>query len=156
MAKFIGAIIKCFECGQEFKVPPVRKNTAKYCSKECADKHRTDSRRVELVEKHCLRCGKVFYEYPCHAERRKYCSYDCSSKELSQRCGGRGDEHFYNRAFWRDLRSLILERDMHKCQKCGDEKRRLSVHHIIERKKGGKDEESNLITLCNPCHKRKA
>ena len=75
MAKFKGAILSCKECGKEFKVPPVRSTTAKYCSKECADGHRGP--HIDKVEKTCLRCGVVFYSHPCHAERRKFCSYEC-------------------------------------------------------------------------------
>ncbi len=78
MAKFKGAILHCQECGKEFKVPQVRRETAKFCSKECADVHRHDTTRVEKIKKECLRCGKTFYVHPCHSERRKYCSYGCA------------------------------------------------------------------------------
>jgi len=39
------------------------------------------------------------------------------------------------------------------CERCGAENRSVEVHHIKPRAKGGGSEESNLQTLCNPCHK---
>lgn len=49
------------------------------------------------------------------------------------------------------LRKFVLERDNHRCLKCGNEDG-LEVHHIKERSDGGLDEENNLITLCYACH----
>lgn len=78
MASFKGLVKKCEECGEEFKVPRCR-SEARYCSKECADVHRQDTRKVKRTELHCKRCGKVFYDHPCHGDRRKYCSYECAN-----------------------------------------------------------------------------
>ena len=80
MAKFKGKVLRCLECGNEFKVPSCRSDTAKYCSKECADVHRTDTRKIDRVQKKCLFCGKLFGAHQCQAERRKYCSYECANK----------------------------------------------------------------------------
>ena len=54
--------------------------------------------------------------------------------------------------FW-NVREYVLFRDGHKCQnpKCKHGKI-LNVHHIESRKKGG-NAPSNLITLCEECHK---
>lgn len=38
-----------------------------------------------------------------------------------------------------------------KCEKCGDSKS-LHVHHIVYRSKGGTDDISNLMVLCELCH----
>ena len=55
--------------------------------------------------------------------------------------------------FW-NVREYVLFRDGHACQCCkgksGD--KILNVHHIESRKTGG-DSPSNLVTLCNTCHK---
>lgn len=80
MAKFKGAILRCQECGNEFKVPSCRAKSAKYCSKECADGHRADSRKVDRVKKKCPQCGKEFYAHQCQEHRRTYCSYECANK----------------------------------------------------------------------------
>lgn len=50
-------------------------------------------------------------------------------------------------------RSAILHRDNYTCQCCGKKNCRLEVHHIKFRRNGGTDDEENLITLCEDCHK---
>lgn len=55
--------------------------------------------------------------------------------------------------FW-NVREYILARDDHKCQHCKGKSKDpiLNVHHLESRKTGG-DSPSNLITLCESCHK---
>ena len=55
--------------------------------------------------------------------------------------------------FW-NVREYILARDGHKCQHCKGKSKDpiLNIHHIESRKTGG-DSPSNLITLCETCHK---
>ena len=50
-------------------------------------------------------------------------------------------------------REAVLNRDNYTCQCCGKKHVRLEVHHIIFRCMGGTDDEYNLITLCEKCHK---
>ena len=50
-------------------------------------------------------------------------------------------------------REVILHRDNYTCQCCGKKNCRLEVHHIKFRCDGGTDDEENLITLCEDCHK---
>ena len=50
-------------------------------------------------------------------------------------------------------RKAVLHRDNYTCQCCGKKNCRLEVHHIIFRSNGGTDDEENLITLCEDCHK---
>lgn len=47
----------------------------------------------------------------------------------------------------------VLHRDNYTCQCCGKKNCRLEVHHIVFRRNGGTDDEGNLITLCEDCHK---
>lgn len=56
--------------------------------------------------------------------------------------------------FW-NVREYVLARDGHKCQHCKGKSKDhiLNVHHIESRKTGG-DSPSNLITLCETCHKK--
>lgn len=50
------------------------------------------------------------------------------------------------------LRGAVFTRDRH-CVKCGKPLRDpVAVHHRKLRKHGGKDELTNLIALCSPCH----
>lgn len=69
---------------------------------------------------------------------------DISGKEYQE-----GDQL----GFW-NVREYVLTRDEHKCQHCkGKSKDKiLNVHHIESRKIGG-NSPSNLITLCETCHK---
>ena len=55
--------------------------------------------------------------------------------------------------FW-NVREYILFRDEHKCQHCKGKSKDtiLNVHHLESRKTGG-NSPSNLITLCETCHK---
>mgnify|MGYP000944780001 CR=1 FL=1 len=50
-------------------------------------------------------------------------------------------------------REAVLVRDNYTCQCCGKKHAKLEVHHIIFRSMGGTDDERNLITLCEKCHK---
>lgn len=50
-------------------------------------------------------------------------------------------------------REAVLHRDNYTCQCCGKKHVRLEIHHIIFRSMGGTDDERNLITLCEKCHK---
>ena len=50
-------------------------------------------------------------------------------------------------------REAILHRDNYTCQCCGKKSCRLEVHHIKFKSDGGTDDEENLITLCEDCHK---
>jgi hypothetical protein len=56
---------------------------------------------------------------------------------------------FYN------IKQFILFRDEYSCQKCSGKKKdkRLHVHHIVFRSKGGTNSPDNLVTLCEICHK---
>lgn len=51
-------------------------------------------------------------------------------------------------------REAVLHRDNYTCQCCGKKNCRLEVHHIIFRSNGGSDDERNLTTLCEDCHKK--
>ena len=53
---------------------------------------------------------------------------------------------------WKNTQFYVLHRDNHKCQYCWATEVELQVHHKIQRKDGGTDKPSNLITLCKKCH----
>ena len=50
-------------------------------------------------------------------------------------------------------RKAVLHRDNYTCQCCGKKNCRLEVHHIKFKSNGGTNDEENLITLCEDCHK---
>lgn len=59
---------------------------------------------------------------------------------------------------WKKLRNRILKRDDYLCQSCLRAdiiKEAKEVDHILNKKRGGTDHESNLEALCCECHKKK-
>jgi hypothetical protein len=52
-----------------------------------------------------------------------------------------------------NLRIACLLRDGYTCQNCSKKQGRLEAHHLIYREQGGKDSLTNLLTLCEACHK---
>ena len=54
----------------------------------------------------------------------------------------------------RKIRNFILKRDNYKCLCCGVN-HNLTIDHIIPIHKGGKNELSNLQTLCKSCNSKK-
>jgi 5-methylcytosine-specific restriction endonuclease McrA len=51
---------------------------------------------------------------------------------------------------WRSIRERILRRDGYICQYCGQEAD--TVDHIIPRRLGGNDVDSNLFSSCRRCN----
>ena len=62
-------------------------------------------------------------------------------------------QHGEQFGFW-NVREYVLARDGHKCQHCKGKSKDpvLNVHHI-ESRKTGSNSPSNLVTLCETCHK---
>ncbi|WP_325984950.1 HNH endonuclease [Pseudomonas protegens] len=56
---------------------------------------------------------------------------------------------------WRRIRERILLRDQYTCRCCGVVTHELEVDHIINVAEGGSDDDSNLQSLCVPCHQAK-
>jgi hypothetical protein len=58
---------------------------------------------------------------------------------------------------WDQQKKLAKKRDNNKCRKCGKRHKKGSppfhVHHIRSRRKMGSNALSNLLTLCEKCHK---
>lgn len=63
--------------------------------------------------------------------------------------GGRGGRP------WRRLKAEIHKRDRWTCQHCHRVTIDLELDHIKNKAQGGTDHESNLQSLCVPCHKKK-
>lgn len=56
---------------------------------------------------------------------------------------------------WRRLKEKIHLRDNWTCQHCRRVTTQLELDHIVNVAQGGTDDESNLQSLCLPCHKDK-
>lgn len=102
---------------------------------------------------------------PTLTQRGNYCDQhrratDQRAQRQYDRQRGNSAQRGYG-ASWKRLRLRILQRDLFACQECKRAGRITlvgtsgHVDHIIPREQGGGDEESNLQTLCAPCHSRK-
>ena len=56
-------------------------------------------------------------------------------------------------SLWQMKRAYCLNRDENMCQFCMS-RGQLHVHHVIPRHISGNDSLENLVTLCQPCHKK--
>lgn len=59
---------------------------------------------------------------------------------------------------WRKRRTRVMRRDAYLCQPCkrlGRNTQGTEVDHIVGRADGGTDDDDNLQTICNTCHKEK-
>lgn len=63
---------------------------------------------------------------------------------------------YYRSVEWRALRLTVLRRDHFRCvlNLLGCEGTATTVHHVVERRDGGRDVASNLRSVCKPCHNR--
>jgi 5-methylcytosine-specific restriction endonuclease McrA len=69
------------------------------------------------------------------------------------------DSYSNSHTSWWSIRKQVFDRDGGVCQsrlggsKCGDKGK--DVHHIIPLSRGGTTTLSNLMTVCEVCHKRR-
>jgi len=54
-------------------------------------------------------------------------------------------------ANWREIRARFLA-DHPRCARCGETA--TIAHHIVRKRDGGSDDESNLMPLCKSCHSK--
>lgn len=148
-------IHECDNCGENFEGHPG--NTNNYCSRECADVHRTLSgvnhhNYVEYTKYECEWCGESFRGKP--SNKNRFCSRECNSEWQSEAfsgedcwlygkdgaahprySGGRVDDYPED---WSDVREAVIERDDGECTDCGIGRVQcqskhgydLDVHHI--------------------------
>lgn len=107
-------------------------------------RHKVDA-HIRVIDNICstLPISRIIVEI-AQFDTQKIKNPDISGNEYQE-----GDQL----GFW-NVREYVLARDEHKCQHCKGKSKDpiLNVHHIESRKTGG-DSPSNLITLCETCHK---
>ena len=173
--------LQCDHCGEDFKVHPFRKDSARFCSRTCMDKV-----KYQLTGKDhgrwtgggesftCQECGDVFKRYPGQNDN-KFCSKSCYREASKEIFAGennpvwRGGWDWYYGPNWSEQRTKAIERDNHECQQCGMNESKMDrspdVHHIKRIgwfkeefespdwwERGNKLE--NLVTLCRSCHQQ--
>lgn len=107
-------------------------------------RHKVDA-HIRVIDNICstLPISRIIVEI-AQFDTQKIKNPDISGNEYQE-----GDQL----GFW-NVREYVPARDGHKCQHCKGKSKDpiLNVHHIESRKTGG-DSPSNLITLCETCHK---
>lgn len=130
----------CKNCNKEFECLTKEhdRNNANFCSLSCVAIY-TNNNREEVI-KNCKHCGN---EYNTSANNSKYCSSSCKQKNYRLT-----SKHILpnQKRLMDNIRSL-------PCAICNWKDSTRDVHHIVPVSQGGKNEESNLITLC-PNHHR--
>lgn len=167
---------ECDNCGTEIIRDRGQYNRSKYhfCSKECeyewkrenqSGKDHPDWEGKSLQT--CSWCGDDYRDKSGNYKHtnRTFCSMDCFSKWCqNERVGENhpswkgGYEGYYGPS-WSQNRRKALKRDNHTCQSCKSDSD-LHVHHIRPFREFGLENHkianrlNNLITLCEPCHKK--
>lgn len=95
-----------------------------------------------MVMRRCLDCGvRVVNRYRCEECDRQ--RERARSEVRNRRRPGAARSSTPDR---------IKKRDGNRCVRCGATDR-LQVHHVIPVSAGGSHDDSNLVTLCNNCHR---
>lgn len=165
--------LECERCEDEFSVRDSREDTAKFCGRECQYENMSDRQTKEFPTLTCENCGVGFERKPSLEDHndKDFCGRECVHEYRSGRVweGARtgrdhprwvgGYEGYYG-PNWRDKRREVLERDNHRCQRCGagqsDIGKEPSVHHKTPFREFDSYEEANkldnLVSLCQSCH----
>jgi len=139
----------CTTCGKSIYKRPsniAAANGKAFCSQSC---YGVSCRK----ENPCIICSAPILA----SHHKKTCSKECFNKLLHSpdRTFSKGKRKLYSTPKFRSrsLRTLMFSLRGSKCQVCGyDKEPVLTIHHVIERSKGGSDEPENLMVLCRNCH----
>jgi hypothetical protein len=152
--------VKCPGCGKERDYKPsVAAKISGYCKRCARIGERSSQWEGGLRVIHCSVCKKPKKVRKNRAKLyiQRPVPYKCSGCALKTRPTGdksptwKGGRKIYRYPReWTALRSRIRQRDGGKCVACGGVSKRMPVHHIDYDKENL--DESNLVTLCNPCH----
>lgn len=150
--------ISCEFCNKDFSVKLSRynKSNPRFCSWSCRSKSLVGENHFNYTSeiRKCKKCGAEFQARQSEINLNKalYCSKKCfySSLKLER---PKDSKYFYATSFWKNLKIECFKKDNYTCQICGS-RENLHSHHIVPRRKGGKDELDNLQTLCSSCHRK--
>lgn len=151
----------CQMCGSKFRVAPSRLKHGRglNCSPKCQYEARCAQQSM-AVSLTCEGCGISYARSPSHADKARFCTRECRDIHWKgdKTPNWQDGSGVYKRGpHWHSIRRTILKRDNHECQTCG-EGEPLHVHHIVPFRMFDDHEtanhESNLISLCPPCHRK--
>lgn len=139
---------KCHVCAKSiYKRPKTIKESKNiFCSQKCFG----------------ISCRKPIKCKICDTEilaskNKNTCSKECFDIALKDKnrnfCKGRKKKEGIPKHGSRSFRKRILELRGDKCEICKYSITEvLTIHHIVERSKGGLDIDSNLLLICRNCH----
>lgn len=132
------------ECAIEFEADmrELNRGNANYCGLACAAKIR-NSRRIS-VPSICSHCGQTYSVIEQLLTSSRFCSDSCKQKNYRAK-----------KRYSGNTKMLYQKLKLLPCEVCSWDTASRDVHHILPVKDGGKDEASNLISLC-PNHHRLA
>lgn len=156
----------CAVCGKIFHIAPSRLKHGRgiHCSRECqyvANREKLAKPKIAMT---CIGCGDEFKRLESELRNRvgggKYCTRECRDANWKGDVtpNWQGGSGVYKRGpHWQSIKRAVLKRDNYECQECGADGD-LHVHHKTPfRMFDDADEandESNLISLCPPCHRK--
>lgn len=161
--------LACEVCGKQFSEKYAKKDSTRFCSRECDAKWKSEAYCGEdnpfdynQIQFACEWCGNSYFE-PAHKhDSTRFCSQECMiewrRRELSGESHPRwkGGKSSYRGPDWRRQRQTALKRDGFECQQCGESDSQLVVHHIKPYNDFDSHKEANklhnLITFCESCH----
>lgn len=162
----------CVICDSEFEYYP-SDTKGMYCP-DCVESAdgllpETYPKRIPRAIKNCRECGAEIRILPSRvAQQRRgfFCDMDCYGNWLSENVIGEAHHQWqggtiaYGKRWWRTRRSA-LDRDNHRCQRCGVTASELGqepdVHHIVPVREFDRPVHAhtigNVISLCRSCHR---
>ncbi len=156
-----GESAECKRCGDTFEYYPSNKDGV-YCPSCVADSDDflgtpyADLLDVDRIARTCEYCEQEMHVLPSTVRQGhgRFCSNECLYAWLSE------DETAVYDGRWREMRRQVLERDNHRCQKCGETAEEIGrepdVHHIRPVRTFDAPQNAhvldNLVALCPSCH----
>ena len=170
-------IVTCTICGKEMTRRDCELSRRPFCSKACLKVWRSEYRNTRS-DVPCLQCGKTIRRkaHKLKDNKQQFCGRACLGRWRSENQAGANNPlwkggygtHYYG-PNWPMQQRAARKRDGYKCRHCGktakQNKRTLDVHHIKPFCEFSyipdqnetylqANDLTNLITLCQVCHKR--
>lgn len=158
-------IRRCPACRKFFEVSEsrIKHGRGVHCSRAC--QYLTNRNKLaKPVACACIGCGQMFTSSPSRLSTTrkgsgKYCTRACRDQhwkgDLNPNWQG-GSRVNKRGSHWQAIRRRILERDK-CCVACGSDER-LHIHHVLPFRlfdsPADANDETNLVALCPPCHRR--
>ena len=160
--------LECEICGDEYSEKHAKRNSSRFCSRECTAEWKSKAYRAEgnpndynQIQFTCEWCGDSYTEPVHKQDSTRFCSQECMVEWRSREYSGenhprwKNNGRYYRGPNWNRQRKKAGKRDDFECQNCGGEDQ-LQVHHIIPYDSFDSYKEANklqnLITLCVSCH----